>query len=266
MEPEVTLSEHALPEHVAENRRFWDATADRWVASGERCWADAVPSWGIWSIPDPEVTLLPADMTGLDAIELGCGTAYVSAWMARRGARVTGIDNSSAQLATAQRLAAEHGVELTLIHGSAEMVRFPDGSFDFAVSEYGAAIWCDPYVWIPEAHRLLRPGGQLTFLGGTPLAMICVPVDGSGACLRQLQRDYFGLHRIDWRDAVEDPGGIEFNLPISKWFELFRTTGFEVLDYNEIQAPGSAADSPFSVSADWAQRFPSEHVWKLRKR
>ena len=101
-----------LPEHAAENRRFWDATADRWVAPGERSWAAAVPTWGMWEIPDDEVTLIPADMTGLDAIELGCGTAYVSAWMARRGARVTGIDNSANQLATARRLAAEHGVEL----------------------------------------------------------------------------------------------------------------------------------------------------------
>jgi hypothetical protein len=31
--------------------------------------------------------------------------------------------------------------------------------------EYGAAIWCDPYRWIPEAARLLRPGGELLFLG-----------------------------------------------------------------------------------------------------
>ncbi len=32
------------------------------------------------------------------------------------------------------------------------------------VSEYGASIGCDPYTWIPEAARLLRPGGQLIFL------------------------------------------------------------------------------------------------------
>jgi SAM-dependent methyltransferase len=264
--PPPAALEGALPEHVAENRRFWDATADRWVDSGRRSWAAAVPTWGMWEIPDHEVTLLPVDMTGLDAIELGCGTAYVSAWMARRGARVTGIDNSEGQLATARDLAAEHGVELTLLHGSAEAVPFPDGSFDFAISEYGAAIWCDPYVWIPEAHRLLRPGGELAFLGGAPLAAICVPVDGSGPARTELQRDYFGLHHMDWRDAVEDPGGIEFNLPISQWFRLFRETGFEVLDYIEIQAPAGRLDSPYYMPAEWAQRFPSEQVWKLRKR
>ena len=34
---------------------------------------------------------------------------------------------------------------------------------DVAISEYGAAIWCDPFAWIPEAHRLLRAGGVLPF-------------------------------------------------------------------------------------------------------
>ena len=49
--------------------------------------------------------MLPADMSGLAAIELGCGTGYVSGWMARRGASVVGIDNSRRQLDTARRLA-----------------------------------------------------------------------------------------------------------------------------------------------------------------
>jgi ubiquinone/menaquinone biosynthesis C-methylase UbiE len=103
------------------------------------------------------VHLLPDDLDGQDAIELGCGTAYVSAWLARRGARPVGIDNSEQQLATARRLQAQHSLVFPLIHGNAESVPYPDESFDFAISEYGAAIWADPYHWIPEAARLLRP-------------------------------------------------------------------------------------------------------------
>ncbi len=254
-----------LAEHVAENRRHWDAWAAEWVAAGERHWAQDVPTWGEWSLPESELQLLPADMTGLDAIELGCGTAYVSAWMARRGARVVGIDGSEAQLATARRLAGEHGVELTLLHGNAEDVPYPDGSFDIAVSEYGAAIWCDPFVWVPEAHRLLRPGGALVFLGTTPLAMMCVPLDGSVPLTDRLARDYFSMHRFDWRDAVDDPGGIEFNLPISRWVRLFRDTGFEVEDYLELQAPADSTKMHDYIPVEWAHRYPSEQVWKLRK-
>jgi SAM-dependent methyltransferase len=255
-----------LPEHVAENRRHWDVQAHGWVEAGERNWADAEPTWGIWDVPERELRMLPDDMAGLDAIELGCGTGYVSAWMARRGARVVGIDNSDRQLDTARRLAAEHEVALTLVHGDAEHVPYPDASFDFAVSEYGAAIWCDPLVWIPEAHRILRPGGSLVFLGTAPLAMVCSPLDGAIPCTDRLERDYFSLHRLDWRDAVDQPGGIEFNLPVSRWFALFRDTGFAVVDYVEIQAPDPGPEVNDYVTADWAHRFPSEQVWKLRKR
>ena len=253
-----------LPEHVVENRRYWDAMADEWVAAGERSWAASEPAWGNWQIPESDVDMLPEDMSGMRAIELGCGTGYVSAWMARRGATVVGIDNSAAQLATARRLAAEHGVELTLHHGNAETVPEPDGSFDFAISEYGAAIWCDPYVWIPEAARLLRPGGRLHFLGNHPLAMICVPADGSPTGYR-LERDYFGLHRLDWSTVEIDPGGMEFNLPISEWFRLFRASGFEVDEYLELQPPEGAEDK-YAVPGHWARRYPPEQVWKLIRR
>ncbi len=253
------------PDHVIANRQHWDEHAPEWVAAGERNWV-AGPSWGIWGIPEAELRLLPEDMTGLDAIELGCGTAYVSAWMARRGARVVGIDNSIAQLRTARRLSAEHGVELTLIHGNAEAVPYPDRSFDFAISEYGAAIWCDPHLWIPEAHRLLRPGGELVFLGTSALACLCSPENGALPYTERLERDYFSMHRFDWSNAVDEPGGIEFNLPISGWFRLFRETGFEVIDFLELRAPRPGPEMKFGFTADWAHRYPAEQAWKLRRR
>jgi ubiquinone/menaquinone biosynthesis C-methylase UbiE len=96
-------------------------------------------------VPDSELHALSEDLAGKDAIELGCGTAYVSAWLARCGARVVGLDTSAVQLATARRLQREHGLELTLIHGNAEHVPYPDASFDLAISEYGACLWTDPY-------------------------------------------------------------------------------------------------------------------------
>src|SRR5919108_4857858 len=124
-----------LPEHVSSNRARWDDAAEQYVAAGELGWARETPAWGIWSVLESDVGMLPDDLVGKDAIELGCGTAYVSAWLARRGARVVGIDNSAAQLATAHRLQREYGLALTLIHGNAEQVPYPDASFDLAISE-----------------------------------------------------------------------------------------------------------------------------------
>ena len=252
-----------LPEHVAVNRDHWDSAADQWVGMGERAWATRTPTWGIWGTAD--LDLLPADMTGMDAIELGCGTAYVSAWMAWRGARVVGIDNSERQLETARRLATEHGVELELVHGNAETVPYPDASFDFAVSEYGAALWADPSAWLPEAWRLLRPGGALAFLTNHPLSQVCSPLDGSLPITERLERPYFGMYRFDWREAVDDPGGIEFNMPLSDWFHLLVDTGFAVEDFIEVRAPHRGSEVRDYVTADWANQWPAEMAWIARK-
>lgn len=254
-----------LSDHAAVNRDTWNADAANWVASGERSWAQDEPTWGVWGVPESDLGMLDGLESGMRAIELGCGTGYVSSWMARRGAHCTGVDVSEAQLATARRLAGEHGVDLVLHHGSAEATPFPDASFDFAISEYGAAIWCDPFVWLREAHRLLRPGGRLAFLGHHPLATVCSPWDGAPVG-GTLVRPYFDLHRTDWTQVEFDPGGIEFTLPIERWFALFRAIGFEVLDVREPRASGDDLGQRFSVDGAWAAKWPSELVWKVRKR
>jgi SAM-dependent methyltransferase len=243
---------------------LWDDQADDWVAAGERGFAGE-PWWGIWHIPETELGLLPTDMTGMRTIELGCGTGYVSSWLVRRGATAVGIDNSARQLVTARRLADDHGVALELIHGNAERVPKPDASFDFAISEYGAAIWADPYEWIPEAWRLLVPGGELVFLGNHPLVHLTQDLDSDDPLGRTLRTPYFGMHRLDWRE----PDGTEcteFNLPIGEWLRLFDRVGFDVVAYHELRAPAPGKERRYFVSADWGYDYPAEQVWKLRKR
>ena len=127
-------------DHVLHNRAAWDRWAEEYAAPGLRNWAAAEPSWGIWGIAEAQAGVLPADLEGRDSIELGCGTGYVSAWLARRGARPAGLDNSAAQLVTARHLQNRFGLRFPLIHASAEQAPFADGRFDLAISEYGASI------------------------------------------------------------------------------------------------------------------------------
>jgi SAM-dependent methyltransferase len=185
----------------------------------------------------------------------------VSAWLARRGARPVGIDNSQAQLRTARALQREFGLEFPLLHGNAEDVPLPDASFDLAISEYGASIWCDPYRWIPEAARLLRPAGQLIFLTNGVLAMLTIPDQENGAAGDRLLRPYFGMHRFEW----SDDDSVEFHLPHGELLALMRQSGLVVEQLLEIRPPdGSRTRYPF-ITLDWAQRWPCEEVWKARK-
>ena len=139
----------------------------------------------------------------------------------------------------------------------------PDASFDLAVSEYGASIWADPFRWIPEAARLLRPGGELVFLVNGTLWVLTVPdTDTEGPAAERLLRPYFGMHRFDWPD---DPG-VEFHLGYGDWIRLLRANGFEVLDLIEIQAPPEASNGRFDlVDPEWARKWPAEQIWRARR-
>jgi SAM-dependent methyltransferase len=185
----------------------------------------------------------------------------VSAWLARLGANPVGIDNSEKQLGTARRLQREHGLDFPLIHGDAEHVPYPDASFDMAISEYGAAIWCDPYAWIPEAARLLRPGGRLVFLVNGFVEMLCTP-DSEDPSTDRLLNPQFRSHRWEFTD---DDGAVEFHLPHGKMIDLLHDSGFEVERLIELQAPEGAKDSKW-FTAEWSRKWPSEEVWTARKR
>jgi len=250
-----------MTDHVLSNRARWDADAPNWVEAGHQNWAQDEPHWGIWQVPESQLHVLP-DVDGLDVIELGCGTGYVSSWLARRGAEVIGLDNSRQQLATALRFQREFGVEFPLIHASAENVPFAAANFDLAISEYGACLWCDPYRWIPEAARLLRSGGRLVFLTNSVLLMLTMPdLEIDGPAGETFLRDYFGMHRFAWPD---DPG-IEFHLGYGDWIRLLRANGFEIEDMVEVRPPvGSTTRHPLAT-LEWSRRWPSEEVWKARK-
>jgi SAM-dependent methyltransferase len=172
------------------------------------------------------------------------------------------VDVTPAQLATARRCQQEFGIEFPLVEASAEDVPLPSESFDLAISEYGAVIWCDPKEWIPEAHRLLRPGGRLWFLRNSTLSILCAPDEGAPtAALLRPQR---GLGRLEWPGEL----GVEWQLPHGELFRLLRGTGFDVVDLVELYAPDDAVDHAFydGFSAEWSRQWPAEEIWVARKR
>ncbi len=236
------------------------ANAAHTDARAEAAWAKDEIDWGVWGVPESELNALP-DVAGKDVVELGCGTAYFGAWLKKRGAaRVVGVDPTPAQLETARRCNEKFGLGLEFIEAFGEDVPLPDASFDLVVSEYGASIWADPYKWIPEAARLLRPGGELVFLRNSTLVILCSPEEDVPA-VETLQRPQFGMCRFEW------PGeGVEYHLAHGDWIRLLRANGFEILDLIEIQAPADAATHEYYgyVSAEWARQWPAEEIWRAR--
>jgi SAM-dependent methyltransferase len=255
------MSSSDVPEYVQQNIANWTrANTEYTDASAERAWAQEEIVWGVFERPEAELEIL-GDVAGLDIVELGCGTAYFSAWLARRGARVVGVDPTPAQLETARRMQRATRVEFPLIEAVGEDVPLPDASFDLVLSEYGASLWADPYRWIPEAARLLRPGGRLVFLTNATVSVLCMGMDGVG---EQLVRPQFGLRKTEWPDTHE----VEFHLGHGDWIDLLRTNGFEIERLAEVFASPDAETHTYykHVTAEWAQKWPVDEIWVARKR
>ena len=137
----------------------------------------------------------------------------------------------------------------------------PDASFDIAISEYGASIWCDPYAWIPEAARLLRPGGELVFLVTGLMVALTTPLKADAIAEERLHNPLFGLGRIEW----PDDDSVEFSLPHGEMIALLRNSGFAIEELTEIQVPEGATSRHPYVTYDWSRKWPCEEVWKARR-
>ena len=240
------------------NRQEWDSDSDRYQAQhGGDLAGERAAAWGVWRLPEAELQVL-GDVAGRDVLELGCGAAQWSIVLAQRGARATGLDQSARQLAHARELVARAGVAVELVQASAEAVPRPDASFDVVFCDHGAMGFADPLVLIPEAARLLRPGGLLAWCWGTPMLEACWLPDEEHP-RTELVRDVFGMHRFETADAVN------FMLPHSATVAALRAAGLVVEDLLELRPPPDATSSYRDASdLAWALRWPMEEIWRAR--
>jgi hypothetical protein len=115
--------------------------------------------------------------------------------------------------------------------------------------------------WVPEAARLLRPGGQLVFLTNSLLMALCMPPEEDVAATERLLRPAFGLYRVEWPENLS----VEFHLSHGDWIRLLRRSGFEVEDLIEVRPAVEAISAYPFVTFKWARQWPCEEVWKARK-
>ena len=256
------LPDSILPESIAANVAEWTETNAQFTdRQAEGAWQHQELTWGVFGVPEDAIGSPLGDVNGLDVVELGCGTAYFSAQLAMRGARPVGVDPTPAQLATARRMMERTGIEFPLVEAPGERVPLPDASFDLAFSEFGASLWADPALWLPEAARLLRPGGRLVFLTNSFISYLCAVDDGGAS--ETLQRPQVEAYRIQW------PGeqGIEYHLAHGDWIDRLRASGFEIERLIELTAPPEARAHEFYdyVTPEWASKWPHEEIWVARR-
>lgn len=246
---------------LARNRDVWATVNEQFSDSAaEAMWARDEISWGLFRIPEATLGLL-GDVRGLAVAELGCGTAYLSAWLARAGARPVAVDLSRHQLATAARCQDEQDLRFPLVEADGADVPLRSGAFDVVVSEYGAAPWCEPSAWVAEAARLLRPGGRLIFLTNSVLAALCVPED-EGYATERLQRPQRSLSTVTWPG-----GGVEHHPGHGDWIRLLTGAGLVIDALHELYPPADAATHADYeiVTAGWAVQWPAEDLWVAHK-
>jgi len=249
----------SLSEHEWRSRLGWERSSDEYQAKHATQLNTKELAWGTWAVPEAELGIL-GDVAGKDVLEFGCGAAQWSIFLRKRGARAVGIDLAARQLWHARRLSAEFGIPVPLVQATAERTPFRDETFDVVFCDHGAMTFADPYRTVPEAARVLRPGGRFAFNMTTPLMLMCWD-DDEDRLDERLHADYFGMHRF------QDPDGeVEFQLGYGDWIRLFRSNGLEVQDLVELRAPevGETTYVDFAPRS-WSRRWPAEHVWVLRK-
>ena len=142
--------------------------------------------WGPEGVTENELQLLgPADrLRGQRVLEVGCGAAQCSAWLAALGVDAIGVDIAVNQLRHAPRLGRDAGLSskersdcqiednlvgeapgrLAVVAATATALPFADGMFEGAFSSYGAVQFvADLPPLLGEVRRVLRPGGFWVF-------------------------------------------------------------------------------------------------------
>jgi SAM-dependent methyltransferase len=104
---------------------------------------------------------LTGSLDGLDVLDVGTGDGAYALALARRGARVTGLDASLSALRAAAGRARDSGLRLALVAADVHRMPFHEGTFDLVIAVTALCFVRSPHQAMCEIARVLRPGGRL---------------------------------------------------------------------------------------------------------
>jgi SAM-dependent methyltransferase len=205
---------------------------------------------------------LLGDVTGFDVVELGCGGGQCSVALAERGAGVTGVDLSTAQLEYARDLADERDAAVEFLQGDVTALPVADESVDVAFNAW-------VFQWVPdlsaafsEAHRVLRPGGRFVFSIPHPFFEVVDPES------HEVVESYFDTgRRVYAHDGVE-ADEVLYRHTVSEVYDALVGSGFDV---ERLREPGSADPGDYEagpwgeLQPDLMAKVPATLVVEARK-
>ena len=247
-------------DRIAINRKGWNYRADSYqkAIGGAEAYGDLM--WGPNRYREDELNVL-GDVRGKRILEVGCGAAQFGIELAKRGARVTGMDLSAEQLRHARTNIKGAGVAYKLVRGNAEdLSRFRGGTFDLVVSDFAAG-FMDIDRLLPEVRRVLKSGGFCAFSWASPI-IDCMTFGGSTP-LYAFVRSYFD--REPFVEGGKDPT-FEYKRTYGDWVRSFARAGMVLEDLVEPQTAKGG------THWDWPQYrwqrtnvIPGTCIWKARK-
>lgn len=223
---------------------YWDGEADAYQAEHGEFLAGgdgtAAPDrtgsgfvWGPEGVAEQDLALLGPgpDLLGRIVVEVGCGGAQCSRWLAARGVCALGVDISVAQLRHARR-----GVPVPVVAATATALPLADGCADAAFAAYGAVQFvADLPALMAEVARVLRPGGRWVFSVTHPIRW-AFP-DSPGPEGLTASGSYFDRTPYVERDGSGRAVYAEFHRTVGDYVRAVRAAGLEVMDLVEPEWP-----------------------------
>ncbi len=232
------------------NRSWWDGDADSYHAEHGEFLGVADFVWCPERLREADARLLGpvSALAGRWVLEVGCGAAMCSRWLAARGVRPVAFDLSAGMLRHARSGNAASGLPVPLVQADAQHLPFADASFEVAFTAFGAVPFvADSAGVMREVARVLRPGGRWVFAASHPVRWMFP--DDPGPDGLTVTTSYFD--RTPYVEFAEDgaPTYVEHHRTLGDRVREIVAAGFRLVDLVEPEWPPD-------LSAEWGQWSP----------